>query len=412
MRILLLITAATILCFSCSNSPQPEKGLLENILENRGGVVEQVMKDPGKYRLQILYTQVDRDSLNRPHFTTSGFRVNEQEYFYPASTVKLPAAILALEKLNNLGTPNLDRHTTMLTDSAYSGQSSVMTDSTSATGFPSIGHYIRKIFLVSDNDAFNRLYEFIGQGPFNRELQVKGFAGTRILHRLSIFLTPDENRHTNPVNFMYDGEKIYWQPLIYNDRPVPLPDAVFIGKGDMMDDSVLVMKPKDFTGKNAFPLMDQHLLLREVMFPGSVDGKPKFNLTDNDYQFLYQAMSELPSESVYPAYDSTHYYDSYVKFLMFGDSKKKIPEHIRIYNKVGAAYGFLIDNAYIVDKKSGVEFFLSASIYVNENEIFNDEVYEYDTIGFPFLGELGRIIYDFELNRPRKFRPVFTDQLR
>ncbi|MDX2246329.1 MAG: serine hydrolase [Bacteroidia bacterium] len=385
--------------FSCTPPKTPEENLLEKILENRGGVVEQVMQNPEKYRLQMIYTQVDRDSLNRPHFTTTSFRVNEKEYFYPASTVKLPAAILALEKLNKLGTPHLDRNTPMFTDSAYSGQSAVYADSTSETGFPSVGHYIRKIFLVSDNDAFNRLYEFIGQGPFNYGLHTRGFTGTRILHRLDIFLSPDENRHTNPVNFVHEGEKIYWQPLVYNERPVPLPDSIFVGKGDRIDDSVLVMKPKDFTGKNAFPLMDQHRFLQEVMFPGSLDGKPKFFLTEDDYQFLYQAMSELPGESQYPAYDTTHYYDSYVKFLMFGDSKKKMPGNIRVYNKVGAAYGFLIDNAYIVDEEKGIEFFLSAAIYVNEDGIFNDEIYEYDTVAFPFLGELGRAMYEYEVGR-------------
>ncbi|MEZ4826983.1 MAG: hypothetical protein R3C61_12005, partial [Bacteroidia bacterium] len=114
--------------FSCSQKKTPEKNLLEKILQNRDGVVEQVMENPEKYRLQIIYTQIDRDSLNQPVFSTSSFRADEKEYFYPASTVKFPAASLALEKLNRLGTPHLNRDTPMFTDSAYSRQSAVYAD--------------------------------------------------------------------------------------------------------------------------------------------------------------------------------------------------------------------------------------------------------------------------------------------
>ena len=37
-------------------------------------------------------------------------------------------------------------------------------------------------------------------------------------------------------------------------------------------------------------------------------------------------------------------------------------------------------------------FILSATIKVNNNRIYNDDKYEYDDIGFPFLAELGREI--------------------
>ncbi len=120
-------------------------------------------------------------------------------------------------------------------------------------------------------------------------------------------------------------------------------------------------------------------------------------------------MSMLPRESRFPGYDSSEYYDSYVKYFMFGDSKEKIPENIRIFNKVGMAYGFLTDVAYIVDFKNNVEFMLSAVIHVNNNEIYNDDNYEYDEIGIPFLAELGRIIYNFELKRERKHIPDLTE---
>ena len=62
--------------------------------------------------------------------------------------------------------------------------------------------------------------------------------------------------------------------------------------------------------------------------------------------------------------------------------------HFDIHSKVGQAYGFLLGNAYIVDKDSGKAFFLTAVVYANPNEIMNDDVYAYDTIAFPALADV------------------------
>ena len=45
-----------------------------------------------------------------------------------------------------------------------------------------------------------------------------------------------------------------------------------------------------------------------------------------------------------------------LKYFLFGDSKQPIPGSFRIYNKVGQAYGYLLDDAYVVDLDEGVEF--------------------------------------------------------
>ena len=110
-------------------------------------------------------------------------------------------------------------------------------------------------------------------------------------------------------------------------------------------------------------------------------------------------MSMLPKESDCPKYNSAEYYDGYVKFLMFGDSKEPIPNNIKIYSKSGLAYGYLTDNTYIIDEENNVEYFLSATLHVNGNGIYNDDNYEYDEIGLPFLAKLGQIVYEHEKQR-------------
>ena len=81
------------------------------------------------------------------------------------------------------------------------------------------------------------------------------------------------------------------------------------------------------------------------------------------------------------------------------------PRISRIFNKEGDAYGFLTDIAYIVDFKNNVEFMLSATIYCNQDGILNDDKYDYETIGLPFMKNLGRLIYDYELKRERLVKP-------
>ena len=76
-----------------------------------------------------------------------------------------------------------------------------------------------------------------------------------------------------------------------------------------------------------------------------------------------------------------------------------MPDNIRIFNKIGDAYGFIIDNAYVVDFENNVEFLLTAVLLANENEVFNNGQYQYEEVGFPFMKNLGQAIYDFELKR-------------
>ncbi|MFZ4771594.1 MAG: hypothetical protein ACOYLO_15530, partial [Ferruginibacter sp.] len=123
-----------------------------------------------------------------------------------------------------------------------------------------------------------------------------------------------------------------------------------------------------------------------------------------DRRFVLQYMSQLPSESVNPSYDSS-YYDAYAKFILYGSEKGSLPKNIRIFNKVGDAYGQLVEVAYIVDFEKNIEFMVSAAIYCNKDEILNDDKYDYNTIGFPFLKNLGRIIYEYETKREKKFQP-------
>ena len=103
-------------------------------------------------------------------------------------------------------------------------------------------------------------------------------------------------------------------------------------------------------------MADLHNIVRSVLFPQSVSAQQRFQLTKDDYAFLKRYMSMMPLESKSPVYTAPDYWDTYVKFLLYGSQKIKPDTNIRIFNKVGDAYGFLIDGAYIADYKNNIEF--------------------------------------------------------
>ena len=390
-----------MLSFSRLAAQPATDAFLEKLLQHQPERFNTYLQNPDQYDIQVLYTKIDRNRKNEPRFTTYRYRVDANRYFYPASTIKLPAVLLSLEKLNKLG---IDKYTPMMTDAARPEQTAVTADTTSPDGLPSVAHYAKKILLVSDNDAFNRLYEFIGQEAFNDSMQAKGYRHTRALHRLEIAMPPENNRYTNPVRFVEEGQILYEQPMAYTEKNYAPTEPIRRGKG-YMKSGQLIQEPFEFTYKNAFALEDQHEMLKAIFFPESVAPHKRFQLSPDDYTFLYRYMSQLPMETEYPEHYSEDYHDSYVKFFIFGNSKKRMPRHIRLFNKVGDAYGYLLDNAYIVDFEKGIEFLLSAVIYCNEDQILNDNKYDYDTVGFPFMENLGKTIFDYELQRKRRDRP-------
>lgn len=377
---------------------------LEALLQTHAPLLGPVMADPEGYRLQIIYTRIDRDARNRPLFTDHYYRYRPEEYFYPASTVKMPAALLAMEKMNRLG---LDIHAPMYTDSLAGITPAVTADSSAADLRPSVAHYIKKIFLVSDNDAFNRLYEFLGQEEFNRSLWEKGYPNSQIRHRLDIALPPDSNRHTNAIRFLAgdgSGTVVYRQADVVSRLQFP-PRHDTAGRAHYANNQ-LVQAPFDFSAKNRILLADLHQILKSIIFPESVTSGQAFRLKESDYRFLYRYMSQLPTETTYPVYDTAEFHRNYVKYLMGGaDAATALPSGLRIFNKPGWAYGFLTDVAYFADFDNGVEFMLSATLYANQDDVIGDNKYDFETAGKPFLKELGQLIYREELQRAKKYKP-------
>ncbi len=345
-----------------------EKTPLETALSSENEKIKGVMDNLEKYEVQILYTEIYNGIDNSINFRDYSFQVDDSAYFYPASTVKFPIAALALEKMNKQKIVNRNSKFYIEGDSIES----------------TFAREIEKIFAVSDNEAYNRLFEYLGQDEINKKLNSKGIR-SRISHRLS---TKNSNEiTTKPLVFYLDDSTTMTSLEIIN-KPIEKLQLKRMLKGTgYIDDDRLIEKPKDFSMKNYMPITSLHNMMKQLIFGDLHPSNMQFQLSKEDRYFLLETMKLLPREV---GYTSDDYYDSYVKFLVYGDTKEDIPNFMEIRNKVGYAYGYLTDCAYIINRKTNKEFLITATIHVNQNGIFNDDTYEYENIGIPFLAELGR----------------------
>ncbi len=388
--------------------PAPFNSILSGIQDS---VTKKVLANPKTYRYQLVYTKIDRDQNGIPRFTNYTLHADPENYFNPASMVKMPLAFLAMEKLYELNLPGVNKYTTMQFDSNYQRQVAMYADSSAENKKPSIAHFIKRAFLISENDPYNRLYQFVGQGPTNQKLIAKGYTSTKITRQFMGY-TEDQNRHTNGIQFMDEkGLPILKLAPQYNKDSFQFGAPILIGDAHWNSKDEVVNAPFDFTRHNNISLVDMQKMLQSVIFPTSVPKQNRFNMTEADRLFLLQYLSQYPSETNYPKYDSAHFYDSYVKFF-FQDSTHTMPKHIRVFNKVGWAYGFLTDVSYVLDTKNNIDYMLSATVYVNSDGVVNDSKYDEETVGFPFLNKIGTAFYEYELKRPRKFKPVLKNQVK
>lgn len=387
-----------------AHTAQDRRNPLDSLLQSTPALAP-VLRHAERYELQIIYTQIDRDAQNRPHFTQYDYRLDERAYFNPASLVKLPVAILSLQKLNQLRqqTPALSRRSIMATGTAGRCQTAVpFAAPADSDQVASVGNYIKRMLLVSDNQAYNRLYEFLGQHYLQKQLPTLGYPNVRITRRFAPCDTA-ANRCTNPVTFHHpDGSIIYRQPATCNPYAWPNPlGRIRKGRGYYAGGQ-LIHQPYDFTTANYLSLQAITDLLRTVLFSESVPIGRLPDLTNADFSFLRYYLGATPGASGFRPYASPAYFPSYKKYFYYGRKPQApLQPGLRIYNIVGMSHGYLADCAYFFDEQSGAEFMLSAVLYVNADNILNDGQYEYSSVGLPFLAHLGQAVLRREQKRSR-----------
>lgn len=359
------------LIFTENSYAQSIRSILKN---SESELINYVYKNQEKFEVQIILTELKK---RKNGFTIhkKKFNVDKKNYFYPASSIKLPIALLTIEKINE--NPNLNINSEFLIE----GDSIITT----------FKKEITDLFIISSNESYNRLFEFLGQDYINKKLKQKGFKDFSISHRLST--KESDNLKTKEINFYRNGEINQIQKSI-NNKPLTKLNLKNLNKGiSFILNNELQNKSMDFSRKNYFSIEELNNILIFLFFP-EVSKNKKFNLSKSQNLLIQKLMSSTPLDM---GFDKNIYPNNYNKFFIYGDKDGMINDNI--YNKVGNAYGYSIDNAYIYNKSSNRHFVLTACIYTNSNNILNDNKYEYDEIGIPFLAKIGRFLTNYNFRQ-------------
>lgn len=345
-----------------------------------------LLERPAEFRLQVLVSKVVAGDV--PRLERHGFRV-DAEYVYPASAIKTCAAVAAVAALEEFGLP-LDA--ALVFHPLFDDELLEREDPSNANGGAiTVQHELRKLFLVSDNRAYNRLYELVGHREINERMWAAGLTSTRIQHRLSEFRSPADQRRTPRVELLVQGQTQREVPARDSDLVFDNGDlqGLALGTAHLDANEVLVAEPLSFLQKNWISLVDLQDLVVLLVRPDIDVGAPGFGLSPSGRSALVGAMGEYAPESSNPRYDAAEYPRTFGKFLLTGIERVLPSERLRLANKVGRAYGFSVENAYVEDRATGRAFFVTAVLFTNADGVMNDGVYEYASIADPFLTELG-----------------------
>ena len=376
-RILLLAVCSSLL--SCNSNP------IELVLKS-DPYLKEIIKDKEDYEIQVMLTKVNHDNT-KIDFQNYKYQHDENQYFYPASTIKLPIVVLTLKKINELRSKGSDitLKSKIILNNVDNYSNFKLQDS--ITSFQNL---IADIFLVSDNSASNILIDFIGYNYFNDEMQNAGFDRTYLNHKFN----PDpyvnstwqiSDLDNNMISSINDNQKI----IKADDKTNGLDKGERrYFNGEILDESL------NFSEKNRFSITDMHNLIKYIFYPEIFDKVNTFNLNVEDYDFIRYWMSRFTYEDIGEKFiGDENFFETYNKFFIHGDEQSVSNEQIRVYNKIGQAYGTSIDNGLIKNYQNNVEFILTSTIYTNKNKVINDNLYEYDDIAEPFLAKLSRAIY-------------------
>ena len=130
-----------------------------------------------EHEVQLLYTRIDRDAGQRATLTRFPLQLAPRRWFTAASWVKLPAVLLAAERLGRLG---------------LGFEARIVLDAPPATGNwdsaepldEPFGRRCRRLLRVSEDVPFDPLYEYLGQRELGEGLNAHGYPNARLIARL------------------------------------------------------------------------------------------------------------------------------------------------------------------------------------------------------------------------------------
>jgi hypothetical protein len=389
-----MITTNSVV-FSQAIADEPMGIDLVDQLHGVDSLVDHVLDNREKYRFQFMITDViEHDSSlylgDTYNYTTPSW------YFYPASVVKLPVALLSLEKLKEL---DFSTKTKLKFERDFEcGNMKFVNESRKSN--ISFEEMIRELIIVSNNTYYNSLYHFLTPKRINEELNQRGLVETNIYK--------DFSGCEMPLNMKTHGFKLEESSTgkSYSQQSSQLELEQFASNYIYDSTKLLGSKheyrreivdgPFDFNYNLEYSVQDIHSTSMRFFFPQFFAEADCWDIRDQDREMLLESMKSVPKDLRKKKYfDKKKYPDNLYKYLIHGDENPKY-DSVITYSKLGLSYGFVTETAYVHDPKTNRHYVLTVNLYVNSNDTVNDGKYEYEELARPFLARLGQLLLEIQ----------------
>lgn len=362
-------------------------------IRGKDTLVDHVLNNRAKYRFQFMLTEITEEDSST--FTQETYDYSRPDwYFYPASMVKLPTALLTLEKLNEM---DFSTQSVLKINRDFDCGNMKFVDESLQSNL-NFEHMLRELIIVSNNTYYNSLYHFLTPKRINEALQKKGLFETNIYKDFSGCEMPLNLRTHSykleqlaPKNTYFQEESRldlseFAQNYAYD--PAKLLGSKHEYRGEIVDG------PFDFNYNLEYPIKDIHGTMMRLFFPQFFGEEQGWNLRESDQELLFTAMKSVPRDLNEKKYqDLRKYPDNLYKYIIHGNGNASFSE-VETYGKIGISYGFVTESVYLFDPSTQKRLILSASIYVNANDTVNDGKYEYDEIARPFLARFSQLLLE------------------
>lgn len=388
-----------------------QQKVLDSLIGQLPEASRQIIQNP-IYRFQMIYTKIEYLSDNRIQFTDYYYQYSDTLYHYPASMVKLPASVVAMKKIESFHNDSIHLDSPLLMDSLFC-QPALVQDTVGLPAYPHLRKWIKRMMLISDNEAYTHTYDFINCKTFHQWLKEWHFDKAKISHKFISKCVNDSTFYT-PTVYILNAQKDtifvqYQDSACHFDRNDKNYFVGYIIQKKKKGKRIIRQKvPKSFAHHNDWPLDYSHQLVKYLIFDeymGILNLSPAHR--DSLIKYMGSYPREYPEIFYHTAINPRDYYDSWKKFFIYGGKYSKIDaDTLRSINIIGRAYGFLSETAYIIDFKNNIDFIISASIYANPDDVMNGR-YSYD-IGYLIFYQISRLIYEYE--KLNSHKPASTFQ--
>ena len=359
-----------------------EASALLRIIKGKASVVDNVLANPAKYHLQINFTAVEE---NQGNVKFNDYSLNKDSYYYhPASLIKFPLALISLEML-----------TQFQQDYGVSLQTPIQSKSC-ACDFgtdhyvnhlqqPNLDNLYREMLIMSNNEAYNFFYDFVGTNYFNKRMSELNLSNIILRNRFYLGCTGAASKNYGGIRFMKDSiEKSY----SINCQTDTLQDST----------QTIYLNEPDALTHNVVSLSSIHQLMIQLFYPTAFNVEHPLKMSEDNLNYFKKIISSYPNSI--PHY--VDYPNHYHKYLLPIHLIHNTDSTLKVYSKNGNASGYLSDVMYFTDQKNKVNYFLSVSMYNAATKYYYKKRAHYSSPGIDFFRQLSKILYNYQKGKKEK----------